>query len=120
MARKNGRTDVSRRKFLAGAAVAGAASAIPAVKGAKAADADTAAFVKRPSTAAAQAEMAGNVAASPGTLGGPPGSDFMVDVLRSVEIDFVFSNPASSCRGIHESIVNYGGKQEAGIHNLHA
>src|SRR5262249_6600164 len=113
MARKNGRTDVSRRKFLAGAAVAGAASAIPAVKGAKAADsADSAAFVKRPSTAAAAAEMAGNVPASPGTLGGPPGSDFMVDVLKSLEIDFVFSNPASSCRGIHESIVNYGGNKK--------
>jgi hypothetical protein len=62
--------------------------------------------------AAAQAEMAGNVAASPGTLSGPPGSDFMVDVLKSVDIDFVFSNPASSCRGIHESIVNYGGNKK--------
>src|SRR6266576_3272492 len=108
MTRKNASTGVARRKFLAGAAVAGAATAIPAVKRAKAADADSAAFVKRPSTAAAQAEMAGNVPASPGTLSGPAGSDFMVDVLRSLDIDFVFSNPASSCRGIHESIVNYG------------
>src|SRR4029078_12380363 len=113
MARKNGRADVSRRKFLAGAAVAGAASAIPAVKGPRAqAAGHTAAFVKRPSTAAVAAEMAGNVPASPGTLAGPPGSDFMVDVLNSVDIDFFFSNPASSCRGIHESIVNYGGNQK--------
>ena len=112
MARKNGRADVSRRKFLAGAAVAGAATALPAVKNAKAADADTAAFVRRPSTAAAAAEMAGNVPPSPGTLGGPAGSDFMVDVLKSLEIDYVFSNPASSCRGIHESIVNYGGNKK--------
>jgi len=36
----------------------------------------------------------------------------MVDVLRSLDIDFVFSNPASSCRGIHESIVNYGGNKK--------
>src|SRR5712671_2743767 len=114
MARKNASTGVDRRKFLAGAAIAGAATAIPAVKGARAADADqTAAFVKRPSTAAAQAELATtSVAASPGTLAGPPGSDFMVDVLRSLNIDFVFSNPASSCRGIHESIVNYGGNKK--------
>src|SRR5882672_422668 len=112
MARKNASTGVDRRKFLAGAAVAGAATAIPGVKRAKAADADTAAFVKRPSTAAAQAEMTGNVPASPGTLSGPAGSDFMVDVLRSLDIDFVFSNPASSCRGIHESIVNYGGNKK--------
>ncbi|HMI97584.1 MAG TPA: thiamine pyrophosphate-dependent enzyme [Micropepsaceae bacterium] len=113
MSRKNAGTGVDRRKFLAGAAVAGAATAIPAVKHARAADADqTAAFVKRPSTAAAQAEMAGNVPASPGTLSGPAGSDFMVDVLKSLDIDFVFSNPASSCRGIHESIVNYGGNKK--------
>jgi thiamine pyrophosphate-dependent acetolactate synthase large subunit-like protein len=110
MARKTSRTDVSRRKFLAGVAVAGAAGAVPAVKGAKAADADaTAAFVKRPSTAAAQAELGTrDVSGGEGTLSGPPGSDFMVDVLKSLDIDFVFSNPASSCRGIHESIVNYG------------
>src|SRR5882672_11086806 len=63
----------------------------------------------RPSTAAAQAELATQrVQVAPGTLPGRPGSDFMVDVLKSLEIDFVFSNPASSCRGIHESIVTYG------------
>src|SRR6267143_3977248 len=110
MARKIARTEVNRRKFLAGVAVAGAAGAVPAVRGARAADADkTAAFVTRPSTAAAQAELGTpSVSGGPGTLSGPPGSDFMVDVLRSLDIDFVFSNPASSCRGIHESIVNYG------------
>ena len=113
MTRKTTGTGVDRRKFLAGAAVAGAASAIPGVNGARAADAaPSAAFVKRPSSAAAEAEMAGTVTASPGTLGGPAGSDFMVDVLRSLDIDFVFSNPASSCRGIHESIVNYGGNKK--------
>src|SRR5229473_2162144 len=114
MARKNASTGVDRRKFLAGAAIAGAATAIPAARGARAADADQpAAFVKRPSTAAAQAELGTtSVAPSPGTLAGPPGSDFMVDVLRSLDIDFVFSNPASSCRGIHESIVNYGGNKK--------
>jgi len=74
MARKNSSTCVDRRKFLAGAAIAGAATAIPAVKGARAADADQpAAFVKRPSTAAAQAELGTtSVAPSPGTLAGPP------------------------------------------------
>jgi thiamine pyrophosphate-dependent acetolactate synthase large subunit-like protein len=38
-----------------------------------------------------------------------PGSDFMVDVLKSVQIDYVATNPGSSFRGLHESIVNYGG-----------
>ena len=113
MARKTTGTGVDRRKFLAGAAVAGAASAIPGIKAARAQTAgDSAAFVKRPSSAAAQAEMAGPANVSPGTTPGVPGSDFMVDVLKSIEIDFVFSNPASSCRGIHESIVNYGGNKK--------
>src|SRR5262245_36216953 len=41
-----------------------------------------------------------------------PGSDFMVDVLRSLGIDYVASNPASSFRSLHESIVNYGGNKK--------
>ncbi|MSP94193.1 MAG: thiamine pyrophosphate-binding protein [Alphaproteobacteria bacterium] len=111
MAVKTTRTDVNRRKFLAGAAVAGAATALPAAAKAQTA-ADSAAFVKRPSTAAAEAEMAGNVQVRPGTINGIAGSDFMVDVMRSLDIDYVFTNPASSCRGIHESIVNYGSNKK--------
>jgi thiamine pyrophosphate-dependent acetolactate synthase large subunit-like protein len=106
---------VDRRKFLAGATIAGAGTAIPASMGARAqtvAQPPSAAFVRRPSTAAAEAEMAGPVDASPGTLGGPPGSDFMVDVLKSLDFDYVFSNPAQSCRGIHESFVNYGANKK--------
>ena len=38
-----------------------------------------------------------------------PGSDFMVDVLNSLNFEYVFSNPGSSFRGLHESIINYGG-----------
>ena len=41
-----------------------------------------------------------------------PGSDFMVDVLRSLDIDYVASNPASSFRSFHESIVNYGNNRK--------
>jgi hypothetical protein len=105
---------VDRRKFLASAAIAGAGTAIPSVlaRAQTAVQPPTAAFVRRPSTAAAEAEMAGPVDASPGTLGGPPGSDFMVDVLKSLEFDYLFSDPAQSCRGIHESFVNYGGNKK--------
>ncbi|MGI9260237.1 MAG: thiamine pyrophosphate-binding protein, partial [Gammaproteobacteria bacterium] len=38
-----------------------------------------------------------------------PGSDFMVDVLKDLDFDYITTNPGSSFRGIHESIVNYGG-----------
>src|ERR1700681_1206385 len=37
------------------------------------------------------------------------GSDFMVDVIKSLGLDYVCANPGSSFRGLHESIVNYGG-----------
>ncbi|MEJ0068080.1 MAG: hypothetical protein WDO24_04415 [Pseudomonadota bacterium] len=31
----------------------------------------------------------------------------MVDVLRSLDIEYIATNPASSFRGVHEAIVNY-------------
>ncbi len=36
------------------------------------------------------------------------GGDFMVDVLKSLDFDYVAINPASSFRGLHEAIINYG------------
>src|SRR5690348_18392818 len=35
------------------------------------------------------------------------GSDFMVDVIKSLGIEYVCSNPGSSFRGLHESVINY-------------
>jgi acetolactate synthase-1/2/3 large subunit len=40
-----------------------------------------------------------------------PGSDFMVDVIKSLGFEYVASNPGSSFRALHESIVNYGGNK---------
>src|SRR5208282_5491371 len=40
-----------------------------------------------------------------------PGSDFMVDVLKELGFDYIFANPGSSFRGLHESLVNYGGNK---------
>jgi thiamine pyrophosphate-dependent acetolactate synthase large subunit-like protein len=37
-----------------------------------------------------------------------PGSDLMVDALKSVGIEFVMANPGSSFEGLQESIINYG------------
>jgi len=39
------------------------------------------------------------------------GSDFMVDVIKSLNIEYVCSNPGSSFRGLHESVINYGGNK---------
>ena len=40
------------------------------------------------------------------------GSDFMVDVMKSLDLDYVCANPGSSFRALHESIINYGGNQK--------
>jgi acetolactate synthase I/II/III large subunit len=40
-----------------------------------------------------------------------PGSDFMVDVLKSLGIEYICSNPGSSFRALHESVINYGGNR---------
>jgi len=42
---------------------------------------------------------------------GRSGSDFMVDVLKSLGIEYAPSVAGSSFRGLHESIINYGGNK---------
>ena len=38
-----------------------------------------------------------------------PGSDFMVDVIKSLDIEYLASNPGSTFESLHESLINYGG-----------
>ena len=40
-----------------------------------------------------------------------PGSDFMVDIIKSLGLEYVCANPGSSFRALHESLVNYGGNR---------
>src|SRR5438552_7528015 len=40
-----------------------------------------------------------------------PGSDFMLDVMKSLGFEYIAANPGSSFRALHESIVNYGGNK---------
>src|SRR5512135_3568542 len=98
---------VPRRDFLKSAAVTGAA------------------LVGGAAAPAAQQQAVAPAAAAPATapLARPeadpspdlevittdrPGGDFMVDVLKSLNFEFIAANPGSSFRGIHESIINYG------------
>ena len=39
------------------------------------------------------------------------GSDYMVDVIKSLGFEYVCANPVSSFRGLQESIINYGGNR---------
>src|SRR5262245_235440 len=110
MARKHPRHDVSRRKLLAGVAVAGAASAVPPAQAAT--TASTSAPPRRPSALPPTMHVAAAESGTPKELsgsriGGVPGSDFMVDVIKTLDIKYLPANPASSFRGIHESLINY-------------
>ncbi len=110
MARKDARPDVSRRKFLAGVAVAGAATTV--ANGAKAASPGAAANKRLPSAAMPTtyqiAAETGGLREPTTQIQGRPASDFMVDVIKGLKIDYCYSNPASSFRALHESMINYG------------
>lgn len=43
------------------------------------------------------------------------GSDLIVDLMKAVGIEFVAFNPGATFRGIHDSIVNYGGNRSPEI-----
>ncbi len=103
---KNGSVD--RRDFLKSAAATGAAL----VGGATAAGAQTPSPA-RPASGPATAPIAPRE--TDPSLNAEvlttdrPGGDFMVDVLKALNFEYVAANPGSSFRGIHESIINYGG-----------
>ncbi len=37
-----------------------------------------------------------------------PGSDFMVDVFKTLDLEYLGSNPGSTFESLHESLINYG------------
>lgn len=101
---------VSRRNFVAGAALAGAAigsakAAVPAVEQAR----------SLPSALPPTARVAATETGTPAELKprvGRPGSDFMVDVIKSLDIKYLPCNPASSFRALHELLIDYGGNNQ--------
>ena len=93
---------LKRRGFF-GAVAAGAAIATTA----RAEDAPSAKpAATAPSVAATQAET--TPPPPEARLVGRSGSDYMVDVLRTLPIEYVTTMPGSTFRGLHESIINYG------------
>jgi acetolactate synthase I/II/III large subunit len=103
---KSKKSVVDRRNFLKGAA-AGAAALVANPRAAVQASAPPG----PQSGTAAVMPMAAEVVAPPSVdvlTEDRSGSDFMVDVLKSVGFEYLFANPGSSFRGLHESIINYG------------
>jgi acetolactate synthase-1/2/3 large subunit len=118
MARSKGSKQrfIERRAFLQRGALAGAAivgSATGAAGQSTAPPASGAAAGAPPTTpvmtAAAESTPPGDVQALRDDQ--RSGSDYMVDVFKSLGFEYVCANPGSSFRGLHESIINYGGNQ---------
>jgi acetolactate synthase-1/2/3 large subunit len=104
-------TKVGRRNFLKGAA-AGAAALTASGPAAKAQEQTSGPRrAAEPTAAARQAESAPPPSAEVLTTD-RPGADFMVDVLKQIGFEYVCANPGSSFRGLHESLINYGGNRD--------
>ena len=105
-----------RRKFLTRGALAGAAALVAP---AGIADAQSAAQASPASGAATLAPAAVTISAETAAPADVQvladnercGSDFMVDVIKSLGFEYICANPGSSFRGLHESIINYGGNK---------
>src|SRR5665213_1181037 len=89
----------NRRGFLRGAAGAAAGSAVFAAQ----------APLAKPQQAEVRSSPAEATAAVEAKDNAKPGSDFMIDVIKTLGIEYCAANPGSSFRALHESMINYGG-----------
>jgi len=112
---RDGAPDGKRRHFLKGAGLIGAAALT--------APANAAISPTAEPTPRAKAQVPGPRLAAADAM--PPmadpvnqtssGGDFMVDVLKTLDIDYLTMNCASSFRGLHEALINHGGNTKPEI-----
>ena len=107
---KSRKPKVGRRNFLKSAG-AGAAALVTGSTAAEAQQQQVA-QAARPTTPLMTKEAEGVVPTDVRVLENQrPGSDFMVDVIKSLGFEYVCANPGSSFRSLHESLLNYGGNK---------
>jgi len=121
MSKGRNSSKASRRNFLKGAGLVGAAAATAATPPV-AANAFPAAPQERlkaavpgPRQIAAETMAPDNDPVNQTSSGG----DFMVDVLNSLGIEYLAINCASSYRGLHEAVINHGGNKPEIITCVH-
>src|SRR3974390_3474245 len=115
MPKRNSSPDTARRAFLKGATLAGAAAlTTPVAANMSISDSprpNAKAAVPGPRLAAVETMPPPKDPVSQSTSGG----DFMVDVLKILDIDYLAMNCASSFRGLHEAVLNHGGNTKPEI-----
>ena len=106
---------VNRRGFLKGAAAGAAALVAQPTAKAEAQQAaqptQTRPAVGVPNAAQLAAETGPPQGAQVERIIENPGSDFMMDVIKSLNFEYITTNPGSSFQGLHESIINYAGNK---------
>ncbi len=109
---KSKKNRVNRRSFLKGAAIGTAALVAKPELG----EAGQAQTVRAAAALPSARELARETEPPPPDVEvlteDHPGSDFMVDVMKALGLEYVAAMPASSFRGLHESIINYGGNKD--------
>ena len=108
------KASIERRQFLQHGTLAGAAALIGSTGSAPTQAQSSEGAEERPATTPVMtAEAEATPPQDVRVLGTNErsGSDFMVDVLKSLDFDYVCANPGSSFRGLHESLINYGGNE---------
>jgi len=115
MSKRRSSSGVGRRNFLKGATLAGAAALTPPL-------AAEAAPVVAPNSARKAVPMPDMVVETmpPPKVYDPvnqknSGGDFMVDVLKTLDIEYCPINCASSFRGLQEALINHGGNKKPEI-----
>ena len=119
MAKKKSRGGFNRRSFLKKAAVATTTPALLSLRTEatpeQTGQTEPPTYARPPSSSAAALEVENpaeyNETEQSRYFINDPGSDFMVDTIKSLGIRYMTSNPGSSFRGLHESVVNYGGNR---------
>src|SRR4029453_12993613 len=110
---------LNRRGFLKSAAAGAAGAAALGASGVVSADAQLPDQARSAATPVTPEEAARGLASETAPLPverevltvEDPGSDFMVDVLKTLDFEYIAANPASSFRGLHESFITYGGNK---------
>src|SRR6266705_1040763 len=106
MKRRSNSPDVARRNFLKGASVAGSA-ALAAPTAANAMHTVPAAKLKAALPGPRQIAVETQPPVKDPATQTSSGGDFMVDVFKTLNLDYLAMNCASSFRGLHEAVLNY-------------
>jgi len=115
MSKRRNSPDSGRRNFLKGAGLVGAAAAVTPPLAAAAMPVEPSRRLKAAVPGPRQIAADTMPPAADPVNQSSSGGDYMVDVLKTLDIDYLAINCASSYRGLHEAVINHGGNTKPEI-----